>query len=437
MDRSREGTCVRLSIERLAYGGDGVATGPDGRVAFVRGGCPGDLVDAEVYEEHARFVRARILEVVRPSPWRVAPPCEHFGTCGGCQWQHVAYPQQLEWKRRAVADALTRIGAVEAPVDGTLASPLEYGYRNKVELLPQPGSAACALGFARAGSSEVVAVQRCLLLPEKRSGLPRAAAGALGFVLKRSQTPVTRVVIRCAHDGETEVDVWTPPGPFPRALAAKALVDATGARTVTRVVVRGPVSARDVRKVEVLTGPGAWKELLDGDRYLVSAPSFFQVNTAAAAELRRLVARAVQDAGPQHIVDAYAGVGTLTLPLARVARTTAIESSASALADLRRNLAHARLEADVLPGDAEHALTGAGRADVVVVDPPRAGLSRAALDAVVATAATRLVYVSCDPATLARDAKILCEAGFRAVSVTPVDLFPQTYHVETVAVFDR
>lgn len=428
---------MRLSIERLAYGGDAVAAAPDGRVAFVRGGCPGDLVDVEVYEEHARFVRARILEVVQPSSWRIAPPCEHFGICGGCQWQHIAYPQQLEWKRQAVSDALARIGAMDAPVDETVASPLEYGYRNKVELLPQRGSAACALGFARAGCSEVVAVSRCLLLPEKRSDLPRAVAGALGFVLKRSQTPVTRVVIRCARDGETEIDVWTPPGPFPRALTAKALADATKARTVTRVVVRGPVSARDVRRVEVLTGPGAWKELLGGDRYLVSAPSFFQVNTAAAAELRRLVAHAVQEAHPSRVVDAYAGVGTLTLALARIAKTTAIESSASALADLRRNLAHARLEAHIIPGDAARALTEAGQADVVVVDPPRAGLSRAAIDAVIATDATRLVYVSCDPATLARDARILCDAGFRAVRVTPVDLFPQTYHVETVAVFER
>lgn len=428
---------MRLVIERLAYGGDGVAVAPDGRVVFVAGACPGDVVEACVEEERSRFLRARVVDVLEASPHRVEPPCEHFGVCGGCQWQHIAYATQLHWKRQSVVDALSRIAGIEAAVEPPVPSPAEYGYRNKVELLPAASTGAFALGFSRFDSVQTVAIRRCLLLPDSHAAAPRALAGALNFVLARSQTPVLRVVVRCALDGETEIDLWTPPGPFPRALAAKAIADATAARTITRVVVREPVSARDVRKVEVLAGPGAWRETLDGDRYLVSAPSFFQVNTRAASELRALVARAVAAARPNHVVDAYAGVGTFTLPIARTARTTAIEASGTALRDLRRNLAHARLDATIIPGDAAYALASVRSADVVVVDPPRAGLSRPALDAVVGTGASRIVYASCDPTTLARDAKLLHEKGFALAQGTPVDLFPQTYHVETVAVFVR
>lgn len=428
---------MRLVVERLAYGGDGVAVAPDGRVVFVAGACPGDVVEARVEEERPRFLRARVVDVLEASPHRVEPPCEHFGTCGGCQWQHIAYDAQLEWKRRSVIDALSRIANVETAVGAPIPSPAVYGYRNKVELLPASAAGTFALGFSRFDSVRTVPVRRCLLLPESHAAAPRAIAGALSFVLARSQTPVLRVVVRCALDGETEVDLWTPPGPFPRKLAAKAVADAMAARTITRVVVREPVSARDIRKVEVLAGPGAWRETIDGDRYLVSAPSFFQVNTRAAAKLRTLVAHAVAESRPAHVVDAYAGVGTFTLPIARTARTTAIEASGAALRDLRRNLAHARLDATIVPGDAAYALGSVGSADVVVVDPPRAGLSRPALDAVVGTGASRIIYVSCDPTTLARDAKLLHEKGFMLVQATPVDLFPQTYHVETVAVFTR
>ncbi|MCL4078939.1 23S rRNA (uracil(1939)-C(5))-methyltransferase RlmD [Coriobacteriia bacterium Es71-Z0120] len=428
---------MRVAIQRLAYGGDGVATAPDGRTVFVPGTCPGDVVEAEVAEDHPTYLKARLLEVVEPSQDRVVPACPYFGACGGCQWQHVSYPAQIAWKRQAVEDAFARIGRVRVTVEPTVPSPREIGYRNKVELLPGRAGSALTLGFARTGTSEVVPVKACPLLPEARSALPGAAAGALRFIAGRTETPVLRVALRVASNGETEVDVWTPPGPFPRALAAKALTDATRARTITRTIVRGPASARVVRKVEVLSGPGFWTETLGSDRYVVSAPSFFQVNSGAAERLRALVADIVRQSAPAHVVDAYAGVGTFTLPLARVASTTAIESSSYALQDLRRNLERARLTADIVPGDAAHALAEAGDADLVIIDPPRAGLSPEAIDAVVRTRAPRVVYVSCDPATLARDAARLADAGYAVERAVPVDLFPQTYHVETVAVFGR
>lgn len=428
---------MRLSIERLAYGGDGVSVAPDGRTVFVPSTCPGDVVEAEVIADKGRYLKARALEIVEPSPDRVEPVCPYFGSCGGCQWQHISYEKQLEWKRRAVEDALAHIGHVSAEVQPPVPSPSKYGYRNKIELLPGSAGTPLSMGFARLGSSDVVPVRSCALLPSERSGLPAAVTGALRFVSGRTDTSISRVAIRVASDGETEVDVWTPPSAFPRSLAAKTISDATGARTVTRVVARGPSSARDVRKVEVLTGPGHWTERLGGDRYVVSAPSFFQVNTLAAERLRSLVVDMARELASVSVVDAYAGVGTFTLPLARLADVTAIESSSYALADLRRNLERARLSAAAVPGDAARALAEVRGVDLALVDPPRTGLSADALRAVIATGTPHVLYVSCDPTTLARDAARLADAGFRLERVVPVDLFPQTYHVETVALFSR
>lgn len=428
---------MRLAIKRLAYGGDGVAVASDGRTVFVPGTCPGDVVEAEVVQDHRRYLKARLVDVVEPSTERTTPTCPYFGACGGCHWQHVSYPEQTTWKRQAVADALTRIGGVRTEVEPTIPSPRPYGYRNKIELLPGHDGGRLTLGFARAGTPEVVPIRACPLLPEGSSTLPGALAGALRFIAGRTETPVLRVAIRVASAGEAEVDIWTPPSPFPRGLAAKALVDATGARTVTRVVVRGPASARAVRKVEVLVGLGFWTETLGVDRYVVSAPSFFQVNSGAAEHLRTLVCDIVRHPAPARVVDAYAGVGTFTLPLARMTQVTAIESSSYALHDLRRNLDRARLEADVIPGDAAYALPGVRDADLVLVDPPRSGLSPKVIEAIIRSMAPRVVYVSCDPTTLARDAARLVSAGYTVERAIPVDLFPQTYHVETVVLFSR
>lgn len=428
---------MRLTIESLAYGGAGVAHTPDGVAVFVEGACPGEIVEAEVLEEHRRHWTARTIEVIAPSAERVEPPCPYFGVCGGCQWQHVSLPAQREAKRQAVGDALARIGKVDIAVDDVAPSPDDYGYRNKVELTTASSSAGLALGFSRHRSSDVVTIDECLLLPRTVRRAPRSLRGAVRYLAGRADTPIDRVAIRAGTTGDIEVDVWTPPGPFPRQLAAKVLGDAVGAKTVTRVIAKGVGAARRVSRVEVLAGRGAWRERLGEDTYLVSAPSFFQVNTKAATLLRAHVTDLVTRLEPQVIADVYAGVGTFTLPLARIAPTIAVEASSHALADLRRNLDAAGLEADILPGDAEHALAEIGEVDVIVVDPPRSGLGNEAARALVRTRPNHIVYVSCDPATLARDAALLAHDGYVVTSVAPFDLFPQTYHVETVLCLSR
>jgi len=430
---------TRVIIESLAQGGDGVAHLPDGRAVFVGGSCPGDEASIVLTEEHPRWARATISDLIAPSPDRVAPPCPYFGTCGGCQWQHVAYPRQLAAKRQTLIDTLTRIGGLpEPPVADIFASPAEYGYRNKVELTPTTANGKFALGFVHAGTNQVVPVQSCMLLPGRAAGLPKALSGALRFLASRGAADILRAAIRVAGSGEVAIDIWTPGGAFPRTAASRVIAEATGAKTITRTILKGELARHDISQVEVLAGPGAWRERLDRDNYIVSAPSFFQVNSRAAALLRAEALRALEPDGTMRVADLYAGVGTFTLPLCRAAgAVVAAESSRFALADLRTNLKSAGLDADVVPGDAAYAIPDLGHLDAAIIDPPRSGLSDRAMTALTVARIPRIVYVSCDPATLARDTQRLAVAGYTASLFAPFDLFPQTYHLETLAVFNR
>lgn len=431
---------MRVSVESLAHGGDAVARLEDGRVAFVRGGCPGDVLEIEIVTDHGSRIDARIASVLEPSPDRVEPPCLYFGRCGGCQWQHVAEHAQQDAKTRIVADSLERIGKIEAEVDQIVAASLGYGYRNKVEFVAEETDKGLQLGLHRRGDTSLLPVLSCLLLPRQLRNAPHALAGALRYLAGRhSPLGIHRVGIRVAeHTTDIEVTLWTSPGHFPRQMAAKALADAVGATGVVRVLVKGPPNQRNVTGVEVLKGRGNWREVLAGNRMAVSAPSFFQVNTRAAEALVDHVISALAPGENDRVLDLYSGAGTFTLPLAaRAGEVVAVEGSRHALADLRRNLESARVYADVVGGDVSRELPGLGAFDLAVLDPPRSGLDREARTALTSTGARRIAYVSCDPATLARDARELCASGYRIARVTPHDLFPQTYHVESVAIFER
>ncbi len=431
-----------LDIQSLAYGGDAVGRLADGRTAFVRGACPGDAVEIRVVEDRGRFVRAEVARIVSASPDRVAPRCPYFGVCGGCQWQHVSYSAQLVAKRQAVVDALARIGKVENAdelVRETIASPAEYGYRNKVELLVDRASGRPRLGYHEAHSERFVEVEECHLLPKAQLKAPKALGGALRYISGEQDLGLSRVAIRvAANTRDVEVALWGEPGPFPRKPVASTLGQAMKMSSLVRVLVKGPVKERKIAGVEVLSGSGFWRERLLGTTMTVSAPSFFQVNTRAAEKLVEAALAAAEVDGTDHVVDLYAGAGTFTIALAELAgEVTAIESASSAVKDLRRNLEDAQVWADVVGGDALRELPELGHVDCLLVDPPRSGLHERAIPAIAGSGATRVVYVSCDPSTLARDARLLAEQGFELVSATPVDLFPQTYHVETVAAFRK
>jgi len=331
---------------------------------------------------------------------------------------------------------------VEELVTPCVASKRQWNYRNKVEFeVGQDVAGRFSLGMhAAQGAFDPLA--SCDLASKKLRKAPKALTGALRFLQGNDDLGIERVGIRASErTGDVEIALWTSPGRFPRAKAAKILTDALPVKhpSVTRVLLKGDAKERKVSGVESLAGHGNWAEDIHGRRMLLSAPSFFQVNTPGAETLVDLVMEGLEPDGLDMVLDLYSGAGTFTLPLAEKAMSVAaVEAAGSSVRDLRRNLEKNGLYAEVIGGDVGRELPDLGVVDKVVVDPPRSGLGEAAVESLLGCGAHRIAYVSCNPTTFARDCARLCESGaYRLVKATPVDLFPQTYHVETVAIFER
>lgn len=383
----------------VAAGGDAIARLPDGRVAFVEGALPGELVDAEVVDSRRDFARARAVGVLDASPERVRPPCPWARAgCGGCQWQHVEAGAQLAHKAAIVADALRRTARLDVPGGPPPAAVAATGYRTTLRLVAGPDGRPA---FRHRRSHDPVEVDGCLI-----------AAAPLADLVTRTRLRPSRgeVTLRVGLAGGERLVL-----PGPAATVVEAPVDA--------VVVRPDDPAAVVH------------EDAGGRRWRVSGRSFWQ-SGAAAAEL--LATSVVAAAGPvgagTRLVDLYAGVGLLGGVLAAGgAPLVAVESSRSAAADARVNLAD--LDATVV--EAEVGAWEPQAADLVVADPARPGLGRPGVAAVVATGAPRAVVVACDPASGARDSALLAAAGYRLASLAVLDLFPHTTHVEAVMAFER
>ena len=432
---------MRLTIERMTYGPDAIAHDEAGKTVFVSGAVAGDIVEAELVSDGTSFSRARATSVLEPSPDRVPSPWPLAAALGCAPWASIAYPAQLAAKRSNVVDALTRVGHIEdaeplvAPCD---APDSPWRYRNKAELAFVREGRRAMLGMYAPDGTTVVKVDDFPLLdvPERgrESKLVKNVSGALAYLAGSHELQIERVGIRrSSRTGDVEVAIWTPTGAFPRAQARRVLED-VHASSIVRVMTKGPQKARRVAGVERLLGAGSWSERVAGGTMRLSAPSFFQVNTAGAERLVELVLAALEPGGDDVAMDLYSGAGTFTLPLARAcAFVDAVESYGPAVRDLRRNLEDARLDnVEAVGGDAGREFPD-DEADVIVVDPPRAGLGQDVVRQLSEQPARAIAYVSCDPATLARDLARFRELGtFEPESVTPVDLFPQTFHVETV-----
>jgi 23S rRNA (uracil1939-C5)-methyltransferase len=374
----------------MAAGGDAIARDADGRVVFVTGALPGERVRAAVIAERRDYARSLTVEVLDPSPDRVAPPCPELARgCGGCQWQHISLDGQRRLKREIVADALRRVGRLAGPEPEPTVELSATGYRTTVRAAVVDGRA----GYRRGGSHDVVAVEECLVAHPLVAEL--LVAGRYGTA--------TEVVLRA------------------------------GARTGERLVAPDPATAvitvpPDVRRDHL-------HEVVAGRHWRISAGSFFQTRPDGADALAALVLDAADGAGPPGAaVDLYSGVGLFAGILAgRGWSVTAVEASKDGVADARVNLRNE--DASVVRADVNR--WAASPAALVVADPSRSGLGRKGAAVVAATGARRVVLVSCDAAAFGRDAGLLSAVGYTLSSLTPVDLFPHTTHVEIVSIFDR
>jgi 23S rRNA (uracil1939-C5)-methyltransferase len=404
-----------ITLNNMAHGGDAVGQ-HEGRTVFVPLGIPGETVRVQLEEERRGVTHARLLEVLEPSPDRVEPPCPYFGLCGGCHWQHISYPAQLRYKQQIVREQMARIGRLDLPVSETLGMGDPWRYRNHVQLrLDRRGR----IGYYALRSHDVVPVEECLVIHELLDDL----WGALDVEWE----DLDRISLRAGlNTGEQMVVLEASDGEPPE------------------LEVDFPVNCiymADADSLYVLAGDSHYHERLGELDFQVSGPSFFQVNTAQAERMIELVGRELALEPGQKLLDAYCGVGTFALSLGRGAgRVLGIESSTWSVGDALANADAAGVgdEFEFLDGDVAETLEELGETfDAVVLDPPRAGCTPETVAALAGTCAGRIAYVSCDPATLARDAALFVQHGYSVEQVQPMDMFPQTYHVETVVLFRK
>lgn len=433
-----------IHIDALTYGPAGIGRTADGKAAFIECTAPGDTVVADIVREKTSFCEGVLVNVEQPGACRVQPRWYTPTLASVAPWGHIDYATQLSAKRENLVGALTRIAKLDAAqadriVADTVPSKRQIGYRNKLELGCRTGAdGLLEVGFHQEKTHRLVAIDAVPLACKGIERAPRALRGCLRFVQKTNDLGLFRIGIRRSlRTGDTEVALWTEPGPFPRSLAVKVLRDSLKPTSIVRVIADTGKSRR-VKNVEVLWGKGCWEEQLAGCRFKVSAPSFFQVNTEQAETLVQLVMDGLDVKRGDFVADLYSGVGTFGVPMAKHgAVVVAVESSGPAVRDLRRNADLNNVTIECIGGDSARELPDLGELDALVVDPPRAGLAET-VPADIATAhPSRVAYVSCDPATFARDIARFAEAGYELRSAVPVDLFPQSYHAETVGLLER
>ena len=444
--RPSRGAELTLTIDSLAFGGAGVAR-LDGYVVFVDGGIPGDRVRAVVEKSKRAYAEARATELVEPSPERVAPLAAH----PGAPWQVLPYERQLETKQSQVEDALRRIGRLDGfEFEPIVAADETWRYRNKLEYsFGTDGNSRLVCGFHAPGRwDEIVEVTDCLLASEAGNAARERvvawcrAQGLTAFDRRTGEGLLRNLVVReSRRGGELQVRLVTSPGQIDGDALARA-AEPVGGLLWTQLdsvaeTTRGGETA-------LIAGSDRLEEEIGGMRMLISPNAFFQTNTEMAERLYRLVIEYAAPAVSDRVYDLYCGIGTIGLLMApRAGEVWGLELVEEAIADA---IANARLNevdnAHFFAGDVRLALRElvdrAGRPDVLVVDPPRSGLSQKVVRRVIEAGPRRIVYVSCNPTTLAPNAAQLVDAGgYRFRRVRAVDMFPQTPHIECVALFER
>lgn len=450
METARPGLeeTIHLTIQRLGINGEGIGY-LDGYTVFVDGALPGEEIEARLVERKKSYGKGQLLRIRKPSPDRVEPPCPLFGRCGGCQIMHLRQDAQLEMKRQRVADALERIGKLGGiTVLPCRPSPSPLHYRNKIQLPVRPGPSGLQLGFYARGSHDLIPVERCyihcalgetvyqavrkVLLPAPVPAYePQTGSGELRFVLIKSAL-ATREALVVLVAKSADLATWQP-------LAAAMREACPAIKGVVLNVNPQPGNVVLGKKFITLSGSAEIEENLMGLRFNISAASFFQVNPAQAEQVYSQVIAFAGLSGKETVLDAYCGVGTMALAAAAHCRQViGVECVPEAIVDARKNaerngIANAAFHC----ADAAQWIQTLEAVDVVLLNPPRKGCEPALLQRLGKLAPATIVYVSCDPATLARDLALLATLGFAVECVQPFDMFPQTAHLETVVKLRR
>lgn len=462
MPNLRKGSSVELKIENMAYGGQGVAR-LEGLVIFVKGAVPGDRVTAQVVKKKKDYAEARITEILEPSMDRIQAPCPYHGFCGGCQWQHMSYECQLACKKSHVKEAMVRIGALpEILVHDVIPSAFPFHYRNKMEFsfsdrrwfLPhetdtQKTDLGFALGLHVPGTfHKVIHVEACLLQHQtgnqilqevakyaKESDIPayglKSHEGFWRFLTLRYSTSFDEWMVNLVTSEEKRNVVE----PLAEALCKKIESIRTVVNNITARKAAIAVGEREI----VLSGPGTIQDSLGPFNFQISANSFFQTNAPGAETLYEKVKEFAELKGTETVLDLYSGTGTIPIFLSQeVKNVIGMEISESAVLDAKRNCASNGIQnCQFIYGDIRERLSELQmKPDVLIIDPPRAGMHKDVLAKVMELGTEKIIYVSCNPATMARDVAEMRQ-NYHITEIQPVDMFPQTYHIEAIAKLTR
>lgn len=408
---------VRTRIDKLVYGGDGIGRLPDGRAVFVPFTLPGEVVELQIVQEGKKFARGRLINLLEASPERIQPRCKHFGTCGGCHYQHISYDAQLQAKLAILQDQMDRLGGFSAlPSGGITSSPSPWNYRNQMQFHPAPEG---GLGFMDIDGKSIVPIQEC--------HLPKEGINALWQQIDLgAESGLTRITLREDSFGELMLvlegnDELGPELSLDLPISVCYLKPDGSSLTL---------AGQDQLNYQIL-----------GRQVSISPESFFQVNLRVAERLVEYVLDHLPQTIAFNTLELYAGAGLFSLFLAEHSRELiAIESSPSACYDFANNL-DSYDNVRLYEGPVEQVLPALKSElpplDLVLLDPPRAGLHPKARESLEKLSPEHIVYISCDPSTLARDLKHLCAAGYKLEDLHLFDMFPQTYHLETTAILQR
>ena len=458
---------LNVLIEAYAAEGNSIARMEDGKVIFVQGAIPGDIINIGITKDKKTWAEGRMLQVVTPSPMRVEPFCQHFGVCGGCKWQMLPYHQQLVYKQQQVTDQLTRIGQVELPpVMTIIGSPNERYYRNKLEftfstqryltteeivnreekIAPVP-----ALGFHAPGLfDKVVAIETCYLQSEPTNLLINTlrayteANKLMYYDFKAQYGWLRNVIIRVATTGQVLVNlVIHHEDKEAREGIMKHIQDNVPGITSLHYTINGKVNDTIYdQEVVCYSGKPYIEEKLENFTFKISPKSFFQTNTVQAEALYKVTREFAGLTGTEILYDLYCGTGSIGIFCSAGAKKViGIEAVPDAIKDAAENAAiNGLTHCQFFAGDVEKICTDAffaehGRPDVIITDPPRAGMTEKLINQLLKMRAPKVVYVSCNPATQARDLQLL-NAAYKVTRLQPVDMFPHTHHIENVALLE-